>query len=68
MHPDQPSREDLALDLFKAVDFVYAMPSLRAVLVQPKLEAAPALHVPLVTRVRGPDLHAHALRAPPVEA
>src|SRR5688572_32179253 len=55
MHPDQPSRQDLALELFKAVDFVYALPGLRTFLVQPKLEPAPTLHVPLVTRVRGPD-------------
>lgn len=68
MHPEQQAREDLALDLFKAVDFVFALPSLRTFLVQPKLEPAPTLHVPLVTRVRGPDQHAHALRAPPVLA
>jgi hypothetical protein len=68
MHPDQLSRQDLALDLFKAVDFVYALPILRVIVVQTKLMQAPVLHVPLVTRVRGPDLHAHALRAPPVQA
>ena len=68
MHPDLQARHDLALDLFKAVDFVIALPVLRPLPIQAVYEPAAAIHVPLVTRVRGPDLLSHALRAPPVLA
>jgi hypothetical protein len=67
-HKDSDVRTDLALDLFKAFEFSYAIPIMPALPHVVLAYTEVVLHVPQSVHIRGPDVLDHALRAPPVKA